>query len=62
MNKIVFLFIFLPFTLLAQKPLQGTITDSTNGKPLPFASVITNFKLVTLSDVEGKFQLHKMSF
>jgi len=47
-------------TLLAQAPLQlsGTIVNSSNNQPLPFASVfLKNVYLGTVSDENGRFRL-----
>lgn len=42
-------------TLQAQFQINGIVKDSTTSKPLPFATIITNDGMNTVSDVDGKF-------
>jgi len=58
MVKTVFLFIFIPFLAFSQSFVQGLVLDENTNKPLPFASIITNTNIGTLSDVDGKFELN----
>lgn len=42
-------------TLQAQFQINGIVKDSSTSKPLPFATIITNDGMNTVSDVDGKF-------
>lgn len=56
MKNFLFLIILLPILIHAQSTtLRGIVLDSSSKKPLPFASIITNTKFVTLTDVDGRF-------
>ena len=55
-NHLLLLFLFIPFTNLAQ--IKGTITDE-NGNPLPFVSVFQeNTYNGTTSNEQGKYELN----
>lgn len=57
-KKLLFLLLFLPFTVLAQSTLEGTVVDSKTNQPIPGVNVIikgtTNG---TSTDFDGKFKL-----
>ena len=38
-KKLLFLFLLLPFTVLAQNTLKGTVVDKTTGQPIPGVNV-----------------------
>src|SRR4051812_8259682 len=38
-KKLLFLFLLLPFTVLAQSTLSGTVVDKTTGQPIPGVNV-----------------------
>ena len=63
MKKLLFLLLLTPLLSISQVQIQGTVIDNITKKPLPFASVITNTNLGTLTDLEGKFHINtKNSF
>ena len=41
--------------MFSQKQIQGIITDANTTKPLPFATVLTNTNLISLTNVDGTF-------
>ena len=50
--------LMLPFWLLAQTTITGTITDATSGQPLEFASVnLKGTNTSTITDAKGAFTL-----
>lgn len=57
MKNIVLLFILIPVLAFSQTQIQGIILDANTNNPLPFASISTNTKDGTLSDLDGKFFL-----
>jgi len=61
MKKSVFLFLLIPLLTFSQTQIQGIVIDAITKKPLPFASIISNTNVGTLSDVDGKFQLKTSS-
>lgn len=54
-----FCFILLLFSLSiqAQFQLSGIVKDTSNNKPLPFASIYITTGMNTISDVDGKFNI-----
>jgi len=57
-KKLLFLFLLLPFTVLAQNTLNGTVTDHTTGQPIPGVNVNVQGAVGgTSTDFDGKFQL-----
>ncbi len=57
-KKLLFLFLLLPFTVLAQNTLNGTVTDHTTGQPIPGVNVnVQGAAGGTSTDFDGKFQL-----
>ncbi|WP_289664580.1 SusC/RagA family TonB-linked outer membrane protein [Flavobacterium panacagri] len=57
-KKLLFLFLLLPFTVLAQSTLSGTVTDRATGQPIPGVNVNVQGAVGgTSTDFDGKFQL-----
>lgn len=57
-KKLLFLFLLLPFTVLAQSTLTGTVTDLATGQPIPGVNVnVQGAAGGTSTDFDGKFQL-----
>ncbi|WJS96117.1 TonB-dependent receptor [Flavobacterium johnsoniae] len=57
-KKLLFLFLLLPFTVLAQNTLSGTVTDLATGQPIPGVNVnVQGAPGGTSTDFDGKFQL-----
>lgn len=57
-KKLLFLFLLLPFTVLAQNTLNGTVTDLATGQPIPGVNVnVQGASGGTSTDFDGKFQL-----
>ncbi len=61
MKKLLSLILFISISGLSQTQISGIITDSKNNLPLPFASIITNTKAGTLTDVDGVFHLSSLT-
>lgn len=59
MKRIIFyLFLFLPFTSLAQVKLTGKVVDARNGQPVEFASVlISENGLWAITNESGAFEI-----
>jgi len=59
MKKFVYIFLFIPFTLIGQRNVSGKITDADeNGKPVAGASVfLSNTTVGVFTDAEGYYQL-----
>ena len=55
MKHFCIMLLFFTVTLQAQFQINGIVKDSTTSKPLPFATIITNDGMNTVSDVDGKF-------
>ena len=59
-KKLLFLFLLLPFSLLAQS-LSGVVVDKKSSQPLPGVNVVVQgANQSTSSDFDGKFQLGKL--
>jgi iron complex outermembrane receptor protein len=57
-KKLLFLFLLLPFSALAQSTLSGVVTDAGTKQPLPGVNVIVQgANSSTSTDFDGKFQL-----
>ena len=55
-KKLLFLLLFLPFSVLAQGILEGTIVDSKSNQPIPGVNlVIAGSNTGTQTDFDGKF-------
>lgn len=57
-KKLLFLFLLLPFSALAQSTLSGVVTDGGTKQPLPGVNVtVQGANSSTSTDFDGKFQL-----
>ena len=57
-KKLLFFLLMLPFGILAQSTLKGTVLDGTNSSPLPGANVIVEgTSNGTTTDFDGKFTI-----
>lgn len=52
------LFFFFTLTLQAQFRINGIVKKSVSDKALPFASIKTNNGINSITDVDGKFDIH----
>ena len=60
-KKLLFLLLFLPFSVLAQGILEGTIVDSKSNQPIPGVNVVIEGSITgTQTDFDGKFKLSKV--
>jgi iron complex outermembrane receptor protein len=60
-KKLLFLFLLLPFSVLAQSTLSGVVLDKTSGQPLPGVNVVVSGSSKGVAtDFDGKFQLSKV--
>lgn len=60
-KKLLFLFLLLPFTVLAQNTLKGTVADLATGQPIPGVNVnVQGAPGGTSTDFDGKFQLSNL--
>lgn len=65
-NKNMFKILWIMFftttiSINAQQQISGIILDSNTNEPLPFASIITNHNLGTVTDIDGKFELNAIN-
>ena len=57
-KKLLFLFLLLPFSVLAQSTLSGTVVDKATGQPIPGVNInVQGAPGGTSTDFDGKFQL-----
>jgi TonB-dependent starch-binding outer membrane protein SusC len=57
-KKLLFLFLLLPFSVLAQSTLTGTVADMATGQPIPGVNVnVQGAPGGASTDFDGKFQL-----
>ncbi len=60
-KKLLFLLLFLPFSVLAQESLEGTVLDSKTNQPIPGVNVSVSGTTIGVStDFDGKFKLTKL--
>ena len=60
-NKLLFLLLMLPFSVLAQSTVEGVVVDSKTKQPLPGVNVIVQgTQSGTSTDFDGKFKLAKL--
>lgn len=60
-KKLLFLFLMLPFSVLAQNTLSGVVLDAKSNQPLPGVNVVVQgANQSTSTDFDGKFQLGKL--
>jgi len=61
-KKLLFLLLFLPFSVLAQETLSGTVVDSKSNQPIPGVNVVIEGSSTgTQTDFDGKFKLAKLN-
>ena len=61
-KKLLFLLLFLPFSVLAQGPLEGTVLDSRSNQPIPGVNVVIQGSAMgTQTDFDGNFKLPKIN-
>lgn len=57
-QKLLFLWLLLPFSVLAQSTLQGTVVDKNSKQPIPGVNVVVQGASTGVqTDFDGKFQL-----
>ena len=57
-KKLLFLLLLLPFSILAQNTINGTVLDIASGQPIPGVNVnVQGAKNGASTDFDGKFQL-----
>jgi hypothetical protein len=61
MKRLAILFFFLSLSLQAQFNVGGVVKDASTNHPLPFATIVSDEGIYTISDVEGKFQIQSKS-
>jgi hypothetical protein len=62
MKHLYLLLLLLPLSCFAQLKIKGKVIDSSNGKPIPDASVfLNNATIGTKSDTDGSFTLNGLS-
>ncbi|WP_264520439.1 SusC/RagA family TonB-linked outer membrane protein [Flavobacterium sp. N1994] len=60
-KKLLFLFLLLPLSVLAQSNLSGVVVDEKSNQPLPGVNVtVQGANQSTSTDFDGKFQLNKL--
>ena len=61
-KKLLFLLLFLPFSVLAQGTLGGTVLDSRSNQPIPGVNVVIQGSTIgTQTDFDGKYKLPKVN-
>ncbi len=57
-KKLLFLLLLLPFSILAQNTVSGTVLDKASGQPIPGVNVnVQGANNGVSTDFDGKFQL-----
>ncbi|WP_158728453.1 MULTISPECIES: SusC/RagA family TonB-linked outer membrane protein [unclassified Flavobacterium] len=60
-KKLLVLVLLLPFSILAQNTVSGTVVDKTTGQPIPGVNVnVKGVKNGVASDYEGKYQVNNV--
>ena len=60
-KKLLFLVLLLPFSMLAQTTLTGTVLEKSNGQPIPGVNVVlVGSKVGVATDFDGKFKLSNL--
>ena len=60
-QKLLFLFLLLPFSIFAQGTLEGVVSDGKTKQPLPGVNVVVQGTTLGVStDFDGKFKLPKL--
>ncbi|MBN8833135.1 MAG: hypothetical protein ABS68_05300 [Niastella sp. SCN 39-18] len=58
MKNLLYLVLFIPLSIFGQLPSNGTITDSKNGKPVPFATIaLKKENRGVNADLKGRFEI-----
>ncbi|KIC02621.1 DUF5686 family protein [Flavobacterium sp. AJR] len=61
MKLLCFLTLFFTLSIQAQFQINGIVTENATNKPLPFATIVTDDGMNTITDVDGKFTLLSIS-
>jgi hypothetical protein len=62
MKHLYLLLLLLPLSCFAQLKIKGKVIDSSNGKPIPDASVfLNNATIGTKSNTDGSFTLNGLN-
>jgi hypothetical protein len=61
MKLLCLLTLFFTLSIQAQFQINGIVTEDGTNKPLPFATIITDEGMNTITDVDGKFTLQSSS-
>ncbi len=56
-NLTFFVLLLASNFVAAQQSLSGLVKDAKTGDPLPFANIVTNTNIGTITDIDGKFEL-----
>jgi TonB-linked SusC/RagA family outer membrane protein len=60
-NKLLFLLLLLPFSVLAQSTIDGVVVDSKTRQPISGVNVVVQgTQAGTSTDIDGKFKLSKL--
>ncbi|WP_144891434.1 SusC/RagA family TonB-linked outer membrane protein [Flavobacterium tiangeerense] len=60
-KKLLILVLLLPFSILAQSTVSGTVVDKTTGQPIPGVNVnVQGIKNGVSTDYEGKYQINNV--
>ncbi|MDN3671598.1 SusC/RagA family TonB-linked outer membrane protein [Flavobacterium branchiarum] len=60
-KKLLFLFLLLPFSVLAQSTLEGVVLDKATGQPIPGVNInVQGSTNGTSTDFDGKFKLSNL--
>jgi iron complex outermembrane receptor protein len=60
-KKLLFLFLFLPFSILAQNVVNGVVVDKKTNQPIPGVNVtVQGANQSTSTDLDGTFKLSKV--
>lgn len=60
-NKLLFLLLLLPFSVLAQSTIDGVVVDSKTRQPISGVNVVVQgAQMGTSTDIDGKFKLSKL--
>ncbi|MCD0475149.1 DUF5686 and carboxypeptidase regulatory-like domain-containing protein [Flavobacterium sp. EDS] len=57
MKLLCFLTLFFTLSIQAQFQINGIVTEKVTNKPLPFATIVTDDGVNSITDVDGKFTL-----
>ena len=57
MKHFFLLFLIFSLSLQAQFQVNGIVKELSGDKPLPFATISSNDRINTITDVDGKFNI-----